>query len=80
MPGTLKGQNSKKSEFGVKKDLLIEKALTKKMGGLVVPQTHLLKVQNSGFFYLKERVNGRGKRRLPTADIWATLGVQGRWC
>lgn len=35
----------KKSEFGVKKGLLIKKAQTEKMGALVVSQICLMKVQ-----------------------------------
>lgn len=46
-------------EFGVRKSLLIEKILAKKMRFIVVPQIYLKKVQSSGFFSVKGRENGR---------------------
>ena len=46
------------SVFRARQGLFGEKAPTKKMGGLVVPQTHLKKVQNSGFFMSREVETG----------------------
>lgn len=37
----------------VEQRFIDKKAPTKKMGGVVVPQTHLKKVQSAGFFYVK---------------------------
>lgn len=60
----------KTSGFGVKKGLLIKKAPTEKMKEIMVPQNNLRKVQNLGFFYVKGKGHGRGKRYLMTADTW----------
>lgn len=52
---SIKRLKFKTSESRVRKGLSIEKVPTRKMGGLVAPQIHLLKVQSSGFFYGKEK-------------------------
>lgn len=57
----------KMSEFGVKKGLLIEKEPTKKMGDLKVLQTHLPKIQGSGFFNVREgKIEGAVFVKLPS--------------
>ena len=67
-------------KFGVRKGLFFEKVPTEKMGGLVVFQIHLKKVQTLGFFYVHGREERRTERRLTPTDIWAPAGVPGRWC
>lgn len=57
----------KKSEFGLKKGLLIKKVPTKKLGDIVVLQSYLEKVQSLDFLYVK----GRGK--------WKGRGVIDEW-
>lgn len=54
MPNALKSQNSKRQGLEYGKFLLVEKALTKKVGDLMAPHIHLKEAQNSVFLYVRE--------------------------
>lgn len=57
---TLSQAKTQRSEFGVRKNSLIKKSPTQKMGTLMAPQTYLKKEQSLDFFYVKGRGNWRG--------------------